>query len=487
MIKKEDIIKISDNLYEIPKGFIKAMRVPARFYANDKLLPGIVEDRSLDQLVNVATLPGVQKYALAMPDIHMGYGFPIGGVAAMDLEHGVVSPGGVGYDINCGVRLLKSDLSFSEIKTYIENLTGEIQRNVPSGVGSRGNLNLKERELDKVLEEGVSWAVQKGYASDEDRENTEDLGGREDAVAAYVSSRAKKRGRDQLGTLGSGNHFLEIQRVDEIFDEEVASAWGIFPDQITIMIHSGSRGLGHQVCTDYVKELMKVMESKYQIKIPDRELACVPIKSEEGKRYLGAMNAAVNFAFVNRQVMQHLVDESWRNTLAGKFKNLDLNLLYDVAHNIAKIEDHVVDGKTRKLCVHRKGATRSFGPGRKELPRHYQETGQPVLIPGSMGTASYISVGTTKAMSDTWGSVCHGAGRVMSRGEAKRRVLTKNVSLKKELLEQGVIVRCASAMGLAEEATLAYKDISDIVDVAQNAGLARKVARLRPLGVVKGG
>lgn len=460
------------------------MRVPARIYASEKMLEQILEDRSLLQLVNVATLSGILKYALAMPDIHEGYGFPIGGVAAMDLECGVISPGGVGYDINCGVRLLTSSFSHSELTPHLVDLANQIARDVPSGVGRGGRMVLDKKDLDAVLQGGVKQMVAEGYGVKEDLEKSEEGGCLANADASLVSERAKDRGRDQLGTLGSGNHFLEIQRVEKIFLPEVAKVFGLYENQITVMIHTGSRGLGHQVCTDYVR-LIDTKLPSWGIKLPDRELACAPLDSEEGQRYFKAMAAAANFAWANRQMITNLVRRAWERVLSHKISGkYNLDLVYDVAHNIAKFEEHEIDGKKVKVCMHRKGATRAFGPGRAELPKVYCEIGQPVLIPGSMGTASYVLVGTDAAMTESFGSTCHGAGRRMSRAESRRRV--SGQTLKKELEAKGIIVRCSSLSGLTEEAPLAYKDIDEVVDVVDRAGLAKKVARLVPLAVVKG-
>ncbi len=484
MITKENLKKINNQLWEIPKESRPDMRVPARIYANEEMLEKIFEDRSVEQLINVATLPGILKYALAMPDIHEGYGFPIGGVAAMDAKDGVISPGGVGYDINCGVRLLTSSFSHNEIKDFLFDLANQIARDVPSGVGRGGRLILKEREIDEILEGGAAKIIAQGYGAKDDLEKMEEGGYLKDADASLVSDRAKKRGRDQLGTLGSGNHFLEIQRVEKIFLPEVAKVFGIFENQISVMIHTGSRGLGHQVCTDYVR-LMNTKLSDWKINLPDRELACAPLDSDEGQRYFKAMAAAANFAWANRQMITNLVRGAWEKVLSRKISGkYNLDLVYDVAHNIAKFEKHKINGKEVRVCMHRKGATRAFGPGQIELPKVYRKIGQPVLIPGSMGTSSYVMVGTDAAMAESFGSTCHGAGRQMSRAESRRSV--SGAALKKELEAQGIIIRCASLSGLTEEAPLAYKDINEVVDVVDRAGLAKKVARLVPLAVIKG-
>jgi len=471
-------------LFEIPKSHQPGMLVPARVYATEAMLKDIGEDRSLTQLTNVATLPGIQKYALAMPDIHEGYGFPIGGVAAIDFKNGVISPGGVGYDINCGVRLLRSGIDYTEIADIIKPLAHQIARDVPSGVGRGGELELTPSDMDQILNRGVKRLAEMGYTEQGDIENIEENGSMTGADAKKVSDRAKKRGHDQLGTLGSGNHFLEIQRVEEIFDEELGKALAIKPGQVMVMIHTGSRGLGHQVCTDYVRLMMPKLE-KWGFELPDKELACAPLSSREGKDYLAAMAAAANFAWSNRQMITHAVRGAWKRILEPKGIDPKLSLIYDVAHNMAKIEEHDIAGKKVKLCVHRKGATRAFGPGRPELNELYQKIGQPVLIPGTMGTSSYLLVGTKEALKESFGTVCHGAGRRMSRGEAKRKITGPEV--RKELEARGIHIECASSRGLAEEAPLAYKDVDNVVDVVVRAGLSKKVAKLKPLAVVKGG
>lgn len=475
----KDFKKITDYLWEVPQDFRKDMRVPARIYIKQKMLEDILEELSVQQLINVATLPGVEKYAMAMPDIHQGYGFPIGGVAAMRAKDGVISPGGVGYDINCGVRLLASNLHVDEAKDDILTLANQMQRDIPSGVGRGGELKLKAKELDEVLNKGSKWALKKGYATEEDIEMTEEGGCYDVADASAVSDKAKRRGSDQVGTLGAGNHFAEIQEVTDIFDEKAARTFGLFKGQITVMIHTGSRGFGHQVCTDYVQLMNKVMD-KYDIHLPDRELACVPFESDEGQQYFGAMAAAANFAWANRQMLSYLIRDGWMHVL-GDPKKANLKLVYDVAHNMAKLEKH--EGK--EYVVHRKGATRAFGPGRKEIPREYQDVGQPVLIPGSMGTASYVLAGTDGAMKETFGSCCHGAGRRMSRTKAKKTIDYNR--LKHELEdEKGIIIRAGSAREILEEAPEAYKDVDEVVEVVHEAGISRKVARMRPLAVVKG-
>jgi len=453
-------------------------------YADEQMIEHIVADNAHLQVANVACLPGIVGKSLAMPDIHLGYGFAIGGVAAFDPENGgIISPGGVGYDINCGCRVLRTDLTYDEIKDKIERITDKLASEVPSGVGSKGPISLNSKELDKVLVEGSKWAAKNGYATQDDVIHTEANGALEGADPSKVSSHAKERGADQLGTLGSGNHFLEVQRVEEIFDQKVADAFGLFKGQITIMVHSGSRGLGHQVCTDYIKVMMGAL-SKYHITVPDRQLCCAPINSPEGLDYFGAMAAAANYAWCNRQLLMHWTRDSFSKVLEASPEKLGIRLVYDVAHNIAKKEKHMVNGKEILLCIHRKGATRAFPAGNPEIPEDYKEVGQPVLIPGDMGRYSYVLVGTEQAMKETWGSVCHGAGRLMSRSAATRQISVSG--LLKELEEAGVIVRAASKKGLVEEAPEAYKDVREVVNVIDQAGLAKKVAKMKPLGVVKG-
>ena len=478
MLKIQDFTQITPYLWEIPKSFRSDMRVPARVYASKKMLESILDERALQQLINTATLPGIEKYALAMPDIHQGYGFPIGGVAAIRAEDGVISPGGVGYDINCGMRLLTSTYNAAELKDKIVDLVNQIQRDVPSGVGRGGQIVLKEKELDKVLNTGVKWAVGKKYAKEEDIPKLEENGCFEAADASLVSPRAKKRGSDQPGTLGAGNHFLEIQEVVEIYDGNVAQVFGISKGQVVIMLHTGSRGLGHQICTDYVRLINQVV-NKYKITLPDRELACVPFKSDEGQQYFGAMAAAANFAWVNRQILTYLIRNAWQQVLGKQSKN-DLSIVYDVAHNMAKLETH----GGQEYIVHRKGATRAFGPGEPDLAGEYQKTGQPVIIPGSMGTSSYVLAGTAKAMRDTFGSTCHGAGRAMSRSQAKKTIDYNQ--LRTKLDKYGVEIRVGFKKGLTEEAPEAYKNIDEVIEVVSESGMAKKVAKLKPLAIVKG-
>jgi len=468
MLLKSDFKKISDWLWEIPKSFRPDMRVPARTYISEKMLEESFKDKSLEQLVNITALPGIQKYALAMPDMHEGYASPIGGVAAIRTSDGIISPGMCGYDINCGMKLLKSEYSEKEIKPYLESLATEIQKEVPSGLGRGRQIKLSIRQIDEILEGGIPHLVGEGYGEKEDIENCEDSGKLEWADASAVSSHAKNRGRDQVGTLGSGNHFLELQKVEEFFDKETAQKFGLFKDQIVVMIHCGSRGLGHQVCTDYLREFIPLMLNKYKIEVPDREFACVPFNSPEGQRYFSAMASAANYAWSNRQMIAHFVRKAWQNVLGEKTS--PLTALYDVAHNIIKKEKYNINNKEIEVAVHRKGATRAFPD-------------QPVLIPGSMGTASYILVGQ-KSGEEAFYSACHGAGRTMSRREATRRISGQEIV--KSLESKGIIVKCWSSRGIAEEAPMAYKNIEDVVDVVHSAGLSKKVAELIPLAVIKG-
>ncbi|HML19757.1 MAG TPA: RtcB family protein [Candidatus Dependentiae bacterium] len=481
-ITRNDLIKVEDFLYEIPPSFRDDMRVSARVFLSEEMLDAVLDDKSLEQLVNVTTLPGIKKHAFAMPDIHQGYGFPIGGLAATAIhEGGVISPGGIGYDINCGVRLLVTSLYASEITPYLENLATALYHQVPSGVGQGGKIDLSMGELDKILKHGAAHAVAMGYGNESDLEYCEERGCLRNADPSLISDRAKKRGLDQLGTLGSGNHFLEVQRVSEIFDEKVAQTFGLEMDRIVVMIHCGSRGLGHQTCTDYVRLMMSKM-SGWGIQLPDRELACAPFTSPAGQEYFAAMAAAANFAWANRHVIAHHVREAFKTVIGG---NVVINTLYDVSHNIGKLERHTIDGVPMELLIHRKGATRAFGPGRKELPAKYHAVGQPVLIPGTMGTASYVLVGATEGMEKAFGTSCHGAGRKLSRTKAKEMV--RGSELRALLESKGIIIRCDSNVGLAEEAPLAYKDVDNVVNVVHGADLAYKVACCKPLAVVKGG
>ena len=475
--------KIDDYRFRIPKSYKKGMRVDGIIYADDKLIASIRQDKAMEQVSNVAFLPGIVGASLAMPDIHWGYGFPIGGVAATDIEEGgVVSPGGVGFDINCGIRLLRTDFTYDEIKDKISSLVAGLFSDVPSGVGSKGDIRVSRREEKELFLKGARWAVAKGFGVKDDLECTEEYGAISGADPDAVSDRAYERGKAQSGTLGSGNHFLELQVIDQVYDQDIAYAFGLRLGQLTIMIHSGSRGLGYQVCDDYSRRMIKSL-SKYNINVPDRQLACAPVKSIEGRQYLGAMRAAANYAWVNRQCLMYRVRKVFEKTFSKSWQNMGMSLIYDVAHNIAKIEKHVVNGKNKELCVHRKGATRAFGPDHPELPDRYKKTGQPVIIPGDMGRNSYLLVGTKKA-SETFYSACHGAGRVMSRTEAARTIDYNK--LLKTLESKGIIVRASGRKTIVEEAPDAYKDVNDVVGVIDKAGISKKVVRMRPLGVIKG-
>jgi tRNA-splicing ligase RtcB len=474
------IRKLDEYRFLIPKDARSDMRTNAVVYANDRLMAQIAKDLSLEQAVNVATLPGIVGDSLAMPDIHQGYGFPIGGVAATDYKTGVVSPGGVGFDINCGVRLLASPLTRSEAGTRVRDLINQIFRDVPCGTGKESQLRLTHADLDQLLATGVRWMVEHGYGESTDMEFCEEQGQMRGADPDQVSKRAKERGRPQAGSLGSGNHFLEVQYVQQVSDGVIGEALGLQEDQIVVLIHSGSRGLGHQVCTDSLAEMGAAMK-KYKIELPDRQLACVPINSPEGQGYLGAMNAAANFAWANRQAMTYFVRGAFRRVFGD---GVPLRVVYDVAHNMAKHEQHTVRGKLRDVLVHRKGATRAFPPGHPEVPARYRAVGQPVLIPGSMGTASWVLVGREQAMQETFGSVCHGAGRLLSRTAAKRG--RDIAQVKQQLEDKGIYVRSETRDGILEEIPEAYKDVDEVVEVVRRAGLARKAARLVPLGVLKG-
>ncbi len=479
-----DLIKLDDYRYKIPRSYKTGMRTDGIIYASERMISQIKEDQAPEQVANVATLPGIVGYAMAMPDIHWGYGFPIGGVAAFDVETGVISPGGVGYDINCGVRLLRTDLDYDEIKNLIPELVKALFENVPSGVGSTGKIRIDNREVKEVLRLGAKWALKKGFGWDEDIERIEEHGCLQGADPEHISKRALERGRPQLGTLGAGNHFLEIQMVQDIYDRASAEKMGINePGQITVMIHTGSRGLGYQVCDDNVRLLGKVTR-KYGINIPDRQLACAPINSREGKLYFAQMACAANYAWANRQCIMHWVRQAFEKVLNKKAEELGMHLIYDVAHNIAKFETHNIDNRTIKVCVHRKGATRAFYKGHKDVPEIYKEIGQPVLIPGDMGTNSYLLLGTARAMQETFGSTCHGAGRLLSRTKALKR--TRGRRIDKELLAKGIYVLSASDEVLREEVPEAYKDIDMVIDAVHNAGISKKIARMKPLGVVKG-
>jgi tRNA-splicing ligase RtcB len=475
--------KIDEYRWIIPKT--GAMRVPGLIFSDSRLIKAVREDQSLTQVANVATLPGIVGHSLAMPDIHWGYGFPIGGVAAFDLDEGIVSPGGVGYDINCGCRLITTLLHAHEIRPQIKELVSALFNNIPSGVGSTGVVRLSKTEEAKVAVEGAAWAVNRGYGSYQDLERTEDNGAMKGADPSILSERVIKRGQDQLGTLGSGNHFLEVQVVDQIYDPDKARAYDLFEGQVTVLIHSGSRGFGHQICDDFLKEMTRLaQQGKYPFDLPDRQLACAPVKSDQGHRYLAAMACAANYAWANRQIIMHLAHETLIKTLSISPKDLGMKLLYDVCHNIAKKEKHTVDRTTVTLCVHRKGATRSLPPGHALLPEIYRSVGQPVLIPGDMGTYSYVLAGSEKAMVLSFGSSCHGAGRVLSRTQATK--MAKGRAIHRELEDKGIYVQSRGKRTLKEEMPEAYKDVSQIVEVVHGAGLALKVARLRPLGVIKG-
>jgi tRNA-splicing ligase RtcB len=478
------LIKIDDYRWKIPENYKTGMRVPGLIYASKEMLESICEEQTPEQVANVAFLPGIVGYSFAMPDIHWGYGFPIGGVAAMDIEDGVISPGGVGYDINCGVRLLRTSLSEAEVRPRIHELINALFHNVPSGLGSEGKIKVSQKEMNQLMVEGARWAVKRGLGSEEDLNVTEEGGCLASADPSKISDKAVKRGMPQAGTLGSGNHFLEIQVVKEIFDSHMASIMGITEiGQILVLIHTGSRGFGHQVCTDHL-HVMEGAVSRYRIKLPDRQLACAPIKSSEGKDYLAAMACAANYAWVNRQCIAHWARESFSEVFGKSPDALGMKQIYDVAHNIAKIEEHTIDGHKLKVCVHRKGATRAFPAGHKDTPTRYKEVGQPVLVPGDMGRCSFIAVGTEKAMAETFGSTCHGAGRMLSRGAAKRSMRGRDIL--KELENRGITVKARSIPSLAEEASQAYKDVTEVVDVVHQAGISKKVAMAIPVGVIKG-
>jgi tRNA-splicing ligase RtcB len=477
-----ELRQIDEHVWEIPRQ--GGMRVPGRIYASAKLMRDLRDDPAIGQVVNVAHLPGIVGHALAMPDIHWGYGFPIGGVAAVDAADGVVSPGGIGYDVNCGVRLLRTGLDADAIASRAERIADALYATIPAGVGSEGAIpKLGTAEQKHILARGAAWAVGRGFGRASDLDATEEGGCLAGADPDAVSETALARGRTQVGTLGSGNHFLEVQRVDEVYDARAAEALGLHAGQVTVMIHSGSRGLGYQVCDDALRTMSRAM-ARHGITVPDRQLACVPIESAEGREYLAAMAAAANFAWTNRQVMSGLAERAFGNALEIGPAVLRFSLVYDVCHNIAKFEDHVVDGRRRRVCVHRKGATRAFGPGHPALAPQLRPLGQPVIIPGDMGRYSFVLLGTTRAMEETFGTTCHGAGRVMSRAQAKKA--GKGLDLRADLARRGVVVRAQSMAGVAEEMPWAYKDVVDVVDVVDGAGIARRVAKLRPMVVVKG-
>lgn len=477
----DKINKISDVEWELKEGFMPNMSVPARIYISE-LLAQTLEEGAATQLANVATLPGILKYSLAMPDVHWGYGFPIGGVAGFDADTGIISPGGVGFDINCGVRLITTPVKASSNEMpKIKRLITELFHTVPTGVGTHAEKKLNEKELDDIMNEGAGWMVNNGYGTPRDLIRCEDNGCMKGADTAFVSKKAIARGIPQCGTLGSGNHFLEVQKTAEIMDEEAAAKFGVEKDNLCIMIHCGSRGLGHQVCTDHLKEI-EAATKKYGINIPDNQLACAPIKSDEGKAYFGAMAACANYAWANRQMITHMVREVFCKIYGTEYD--ELRLVYDVCHNVAKFEEYEIDGIRKTVCVHRKGATRSFGPNSPDLPRDLVSVGQPVLIPGSMGTASYLLKGTAAAMEKTFGSTCHGSGRVFSRTKAKEGMSGQEI--KEDLEKRGIFVKATSNKVIAEEAPDAYKSSSEVVRVVHEAGISLKVARFEPLGVIKG-
>ncbi len=463
----------------LPREAQKGMRVPGLIYGDAETVRGMEGEKSLQQVANVATLPGIIGYSYCMPDIHQGYGFPIGGVAAFDEDEGIISPGGVGYDISCGVRLMASDAEIDEVRPHVRELTARLFSSVPCGVGSHGAVKLNRKELIAVLRKGALWAVEKGLGDGEDLRSIEKGGTLENTDPSAVSQRALERGQNQLGTLGSGNHFIEIQVVDRIFDLAVARRFGLQEGQITLMVHCGSRGLGHQVCDDQIRIMLNAMK-RYGIAVPDRQLCCAPLDSPEGRCYMSAMRAAANFALANREVIGHHLRESFRKCLPGRA----IRLLYDVSHNMAHMEEHLWEGRRRRLCVHRKGATRALPPGHPELPDHLKPAGQPVLIPGSMGTASYVLVGTARGAEECFASTCHGAGRRLSRHASRNE--TSAGGLVRDLEARGIFVQAESLRTLEEEAPQAYKDVDSVVDIVERAGISRKVARLRPLAVIKG-
>ncbi len=475
--------KVDDYRWRLPVSYKPGMRVPGLIYADEHLLKTMAEDQALEQVANVAFLPGIVGSSLAMPDIHWGYGFPIGGVAAMRLSGGVVSPGGVGFDINCGARLIRTNLTEAEVQPFLGRLADQLFRDVPSGLGAHGPLRLSDHELDDLMVRGAAWMVERGHGTADDLETTESRGCLAGADPSTVSRRARERGHEQLGTLGAGNHFLEIEAVEAVYDEAAAQAFGLSLGQVVIAFHCGSRGFGHQVCQDYL-EVMEKASRQFEILLPDRQLACAPLDSKQGKDYLKAMVSAANFAWANRQAIAHWTRQAFARVLGRPVEELGMTQVYDVAHNIAKVEEHRVGGQSMRLCVHRKGATRAFPPGHAEVPPRYRKVGQPVLVPGDMGRYSYVCVGTERAMAETWGSTCHGAGRLQSRGAAKRSL--QGVDIAGGLERRGIVVRVRNRALLAEEASEAYKDVAAVVEVLDQAGISRKVARMRPLAVIKG-
>jgi len=482
-VNLQDFKKISEFEWELPRSFRATMRVPVRIFASRRLLEDALGDLSIEQAVNATTLPGVVGQVIVMPDVHQGYGFPIGGVAAIRVSDGVISPGAIGYDINCGVRLLASGIPFQEVENDMGTLATALDSACPSGVGVKGGYSLKKDELEEVCRHGSRWALKKGWALEEDIIRTEENGCLEGANPGNVSQRAGERGKTQLGTLGSGNHFIEVDLIEQIFDPAAAQVMGLQEGCLAVQVHCGSRGFGHQICTDYVHDLQEAVR-RYGIQLPDRELVCAPISSPEGQAYLGAMRSAANYAFANRQLLTNAIREAFEQVFAGKVKNWHLRQVYDITHNMGKIETHLIEGQKVKVCVHRKGATRAFGPGSQGLPEEYAQIGQPVLVPGSMGTASWVLVGTQGSMERSFGSSCHGAGRVLSRSQAKKEV--RGDALRRSLEADGIAVRAGSLPGLAEEAPQAYKDVDSVVQIVVGAGIARKVARLRPVAVIKG-
>ncbi|MBR0059560.1 MAG: RtcB family protein [Methanobrevibacter sp.] len=482
MAIKDEIKKIRDNVYEVPGSYNKKMRASGRLYIDDESFEAL-EEGAVQQIVNVACLPGIFRYSIAMPDIHFGYGFPIGGVGAFNMRNGVVSPGGVGFDINCGVRLIKSNLRQEDVQDHLDELVDALFKNIPSGVGSKGKVKLSKEDINKVLDYGAEWAVENGYGWEEDLEVLEENGRIKAADSSEVSDKAKKRGIPQLGSLGSGNHFLEIQVVDEVYNEEVAEVYGLEKGMIVIMVHTGSRGCGHQVCSDYLR-LMDKAYKNYKIDIADRQLACAPLDSKEAQSYLKAMYAAANYAWANRQMITHWIRESFEDVLGKSARDMDMQIVYDVAHNIAKEETHDFNGRDVDVLVHRKGATRAFGPGREEVPLKYREVGQPVLIPGTMGTASYVLHGTQTAMEETFGSTAHGAGRVLSRSQAKKDYNPDDIVNNME--SNGIKIKATSKNVIAEEAPGAYKDVDSVVRVSDSTGIAKLVCKVKPLAVTKG-
>jgi tRNA-splicing ligase RtcB len=480
-LEMKQLEKLDDYRWLVPRGTKPGMLTDALIYTDEGLLQDFLHDLSLEQAINVAMLPGIVGRSLAMPDIHQGYGFPIGGVAATDPhEGGVISPGGVGFDINCGVRLLSSMLSVDEVRPKIRELVNQLFRDIPSGAGQSGFIRVSHKDLDRVLVEGAAWMVEQGYGRPEDLTHCEESGAIDGADPAAVSDHAKKRGLPQLATLGSGNHFLEVQYVEKIFEPGIAQQLGLYENEVVVLIHSGSRGFGHQVCTDYLRDMGPAMR-RYGIEVPDRQLACVPVNSTEGQAYLAGMRAAANFAWANRQGITHFTRQAFKRIFGERE---ELKVIYDVCHNIAKLERHRVGNREQEVMVHRKGATRAFPPGRREVPQVYQACGQPVLIPGSMGTASYVLVGTDVAMQESFGTTCHGAGRVMSRTAARKSSFAQNA--RQRLEEKGILVRAESRDGISEEIPEAYKDVDAVINVVHNAGLSKRVARLKPIGVIKG-